>query len=154
VNMHAGITGPRRGASQPALLAVAQTLCAFGVTTLHDGDCIGVDESAYYLARAFGIHVVLHPPVNPKYRAWCGMLENEYDSHNTWWPAKPYHDRDRDVVNESAFLIAVPDVVSVHIKPTGGTGWTIDYARSIGHPMVTIWPNGVATYERWEQINV
>lgn len=145
--MIAGITGPRTGASQRALLSVAQTLCAYNVRVLHDGDCIGVDAEVYYLARAFGIHVELHPPTNPKYRAYCARLGDVVH------PEKGYHDRDMDTVNAAEFMIGVPNVVSVHIKPTGGTGWTIDYARSVLKPLVLIWPDGSATYERWDKIN-
>jgi hypothetical protein len=140
--MHAGVTGPRKGATKSALIAVAQLLGAFNVTELHDGDALGVDESVYHLARAFGIHVTLHPPKNYKWRAFCG------DSKDTWWSEKDYHERDRDIVDESRFLIAVPWIMD--INPSGGTGYTVGYAREVGKPLVLVWPDGTATYERWD----
>jgi hypothetical protein len=142
---HAAVTGPRTGATQPALLAVAQTLCAYKVTVLHDGDAVGVDYSAYHLARAFGIHVILHPPTDYKWRAFCG------DARDTFREEKPFKVRDRDMVDESEFLIAVPNTIGDH--PTGGTGYTVEYVRSVNKPLVFIWPNGHASYERWEQFN-
>jgi hypothetical protein len=143
--MHAAVTGPRTGATRHALIAVAQTLCAYNVTVLHNGDCIGVDKAVYYLARAFGIYVILHPPKNYKWRAFCG------DHADEWREEKGFHGRDRDMVNESEFLISVPDGISEH--PAGGTGWTTEYAREVNKPLVLIWPSGNATYERWEKID-
>jgi hypothetical protein len=143
--IHAAVTGPRTGATKPALLAVAQTLCAYNVTVLHDGDAVGVDESVYHLARALGIHVILHPPKNYKWRAFCG------DNRDTFRDEKEFHERDRDMVDESKFLISVPPT-ALDPSGTGGTGWTVDYARSVNRPLVLIWPNGHATYERMEKI--
>ena len=144
--IHAAVTGPRKGATQPALLAVAQTLCAYKVIVLHDGDAVGVDESVYHLARALGIHVILHPPTSYKWRAFCG------DSRDTVRGEKSFKVRDKDMVDESDFLISVPPT-ALDPSGAGGTGWTTDYARSVNKPLVLIWPNGHATYERWEKFS-
>ena len=143
--IHAGITGPRTGATHAALLAVAQTLCAYNVKVLHDGDAVGVDESVYHLARALDIHVILHPPQNPMWRALCG------DSKDTLRPEKGYYNRNMDIVDESDFLISVPAKVGLI---TGGTGHATDYARETDKPLIIIWPDGKATYERWDMPNV
>ena len=120
----AAATGPRKGAAPIQLISAAQILAAYQVTELHDGDALGFDASIYHLAKAFGIHCVMHPPINEKWRAFCG------DSTDEIRPQKGYIARDKDMVNESDFLIAAPD--TYQYKTHSGTWTTIEYARSVG----------------------
>ena len=129
----AGFTGPRTGMT-PAQLDTLQFLLRAGrVTELHHGDCLGSDAQAHSAARVFPeIRIITHPPVNPACRAFC-IADEERE------PAE-YIARDRDIVDETQYLIATPR--STTEEQRSGTWATIRYARSIGRPILRIWPDG------------
>lgn len=102
---------------------------------LHHGDCIGADELAHGIALGLEIRVILHPPKDPKQRAWCkGAWKKR--------KLKPYLERNRDIVDESDILLAVPkdpnNEPSANRARNQGTWYTIRYARKRGVPVVII----------------
>ena len=91
---------------------------------LHSGDCLGADALAFKYAKKLGWKNELHPPLNPKYRAYC----KGYDKIH---PEKEYLARNRDIVDSSKFLIAFPKDPSKE-EQRSGTWATIRYARKKG----------------------
>src|SRR5689334_7595566 len=67
---------------------------------LHQGQCIGADEEATYLARKSGIWVVSHPPVD-KSKTHSIICDETR-------PEKSFLDRNRDIVDEVNVLLAAP----------------------------------------------
>lgn len=148
-----GETGTREGAEARQLASVAWLFAKYGIKTLHDGDCVGVDSQLYDLAQAFQVGVVMHPPTNPNNRAFRGMGD---DDLVVMRPAKGYFIRDKDIVDESEVMVGVP---RQNLEPkdswkrgNGGTWWTINYARKQEKPLAIVWPTGFISYERWENV--
>lgn len=146
-----GETGTRDGAQPRQLASVAWLFAKYGIKTLHDGDCKGVDSQLFDLAKAFQVGVVMHPPTNPANRAFRGMKD---DAVILRLP-KGYYVRDRDIVDESEVMVGVPkqnfEPEESWKRGKGGTWYTINYARKQEKPIATVWPNGLITYERWEE---
>ena len=124
--MKIGITGTRNAPTQKQLDAVrkfltsAQTHCREqdDFLELHHGDCVGADAAVAAIAKEFGIKIVCHPPSKDDLRAF-------FKSDETREPLS-YFARNRNIVDETDFLIAVPYQDS-H-QSTGGTWYTVDYA--------------------------
>ena len=97
---------------------------------LHHGDCIGGDRYADLIAKRHHIKTIIHPPALKKHRAWC---TGAYFIH----PMKRYLDRNKDIVNCSNILIAMPkDIENEELR--SGTWSTIRYARKKGIQVVLI----------------
>jgi len=147
-----GETGTRHGATRLQVASVGWLWSRYPFEGLHDGDSVGVDEQLYHLALIMGLpedEIVMHPPTNSKFRAWCG-----YDGDGmhtvTMRGTKQYHARDRDVVDESEVMVGCPQqFFEPDSRPAGGTWYTIDYARMRKRPLAIVWPNGLITYENW-----
>lgn len=140
-----GFTGTRRGMTTAQTHTVANLLGAdHSIVTVHHGDCVGADADCHQIAMSEGVSLVIHPPSDAKLRAFC------HQAYEPKVPAagvtvevldpKPYHDRNRDIVNASHWLIATPQ--EDREQDRGGTWWTIRYARQQGKTVVIIWPDG------------
>jgi hypothetical protein len=131
-------------------MTVAQTrtfislLCdRVGPMVLHHGCCVGVDEQAHWFALEAGVGSIGHPPINKSLMMRIDGLAVQFDGFR---PAKPYLDRNRDIVDESEVLIVVPKEEPVEgLQATGGTWYTYRYARRFGRPTKIIWPDGSTT---------
>lgn len=130
--MKVGFTGTRKALTRAQAAEVAGVFMPPGPTQIHHGDCIGADATAHAIAVAYGLRVVVHPPSDPKLRAWCPapVVLAEED----------YLDRNRKIVDATDWLLACPD--SDKYGPGSGTWYTIRYARSIGKNVVIVFPNG------------
>lgn len=106
----------------------------------HHGDCIGADEECHRLVRALRFRVVLHPPDNDSKRAFCKLIKDRVVAME---PA-PYLERNRDIVDETRYLIAAPKGEEVQ---RSGTWSTVRYARQQGRPIYFTWPDGSVTFE-------
>jgi hypothetical protein len=91
-------------------------------TVLHHGACIGADQEAHQEALvSVGIHIVVHPPIDtsrmmaPDWNHACVEVRQH----------KPFHQRNRDIVNASTHLLALPNGPW---KNLGGTWYTVDFA--------------------------
>jgi hypothetical protein len=71
--------------------------------TFHHGDCVGADEQAHVIARICGFFIVIHPPTDPRKRAWC-------TGDFVMTPA-PYLDRNAAIVRSTVVLVAAPGEV-------------------------------------------
>jgi hypothetical protein len=90
-------------------------------TVLHHGACINADAEAHQAALAAGINIVVHPPVNTRH-----MMTPDWNHPNVEVRrALPYHQRNRDIVNASTALLALPDGPQRRLS---GTWFTVGYA--------------------------
>jgi len=122
VRVIVGFTGTRSGMTPQQKSLVREALR--GADEAHHGDCIGADEQFHELARREGVDVVIHPPSDAKQRAWCqGAIRVEQ--------AKPYLDRNKDIVQASTVLVGTPKELYEPQPGRGqGTWSTIRYARN------------------------
>lgn len=123
--MKVGFTGSRTEPTEAQLDWLASRLSALGATELHHGDCVGADAAAHTVAQVLGLRIVVHPPVNPRLRAY---VEGADETRSEF----PYLDRNKNIVNETAHLLALP------ARPEelrSGTWSTIRYARWVGRPV-------------------
>lgn len=102
--------------------------------TLHHGDCRGFDALAHNIALALQWRIVKHPGPISEWTAHC-MGADEIR------PEKTHFARNRDIVNETDFLVACPP--TEEHQPRGGTWYTIDFAKKVGKPIALILPSGL-----------
>jgi hypothetical protein len=130
--MRIGFTGTRLGMTVAQRMRFADLLA--GVAgELHHGDCVGADTGAHSIACDLGLRIVIHPPDDPKLRAWCRPADR------TLAP-KPYLQRNRDIVLDTECLIAAPGEAVEQLR--SGTWSTVRYARKLGRPIWIINPDG------------
>lgn len=129
--MIVGITGTRHGCTLDQLYRLTDRLKSLGATELHHGDCCGADSQAHDIARRLELLIVGHPPIDDKLRAFrkCDIMREPKD----------YLIRNRDIVNESDFLIALP-FQNNNVARGSGTWYTIRYARKVNCPLQIIAP--------------
>lgn len=132
--MKIGVTGSRKGISREAMIALETLLSAMTVVEAHHGDCMGIDKIFHDLVVERGIPVVVHPPNNRACRAFVTsgspVMRKE----------KSYLFRNRDIVDETDLLIALPETKEEVLR--SGTWSTIRYARTQDKRLAIIYPDG------------
>lgn len=137
---HVGFTGTRKGMTRDQkrrlLLLFEEITNKSRHVVFHHGDCVGADAEAHHLARKFPFKIVGHPPINDKFRAFCDFDEVREE--------KDYLDRNRDIVDESMYVIGAPAEPEQQLR--SGTWSTIRYAEKCGKLWVIVRPQlgGVA----------
>ena len=128
VTTHVGFTGTSKVfMTKRQFRMIGERLSSIeGHVVLHHGDCVNADAGAHYMAQLLGVDVEIHPPDNPRARAWCKGAKKVHRS-------KPYLERNHDIVDACKFLIAAPRTSKEEIR--SGTWATIRYARKIGKPV-------------------
>jgi hypothetical protein len=133
-----GFTGSRTVPTdwqQKRLLELFQFLVGMGAESFHHGDCTGSDAVSHDLAIRAGFdHIVVHPPNLSHYRAFCDTTPPK---GITLREAKPYLTRNRDIVVESAILVATPKSDEIL---RSGTWSTVRYARQCDRAIYIILP--------------
>jgi hypothetical protein len=130
-----GFTGTRRGMSynqKKNFRIIFGALAQIYEIKLHHGDAIGADAEADAIGRLYNAKIIIHPPTDPKYRAFCckrGDIQ---------FPEKPYLVRDRDIVDPCDLLISTPMTVVEILR--SGTWATIRYARKTDKPRINLEP--------------
>ena len=121
-----GFTGTRRGMTEFQKQSLEDKLRQMkrDFVWFHHGSCLGSDLEAHRIARQLGYKIALHPPAD-KYCA----AELRSDSDYVYFDAE-YLTRDREIVNQSTFLIAAPKKMIEERR--SGTWFTVRYARSVG----------------------
>jgi hypothetical protein len=122
--MIVGFTGTRLGTTYEQAVWLQERLMTLGTTELHHGDCVGADDMVHDLARWLGVRIVIHPPDDDHYRAFCEAIEGD-----EVLDPKPYLDRNHDIVDVCDVLLALPDGPE---RLRSGTWSTVRYARRIG----------------------
>jgi hypothetical protein len=130
-----GWTATRKGLTKEQLENAERLVRDARYWRLHHGDCIGGDEEIHSLCLAHGVDVVIHPPKETTWRVFCEGAVEVRDP-------LPYLDRDQEIVNESAFLVAAPD--SPVEKLRSGTWATVRRARRKRIPVLLLLPDGDA----------
>lgn len=117
---------------------------------VHHGDCVGVDEMVHMEALAAGKLIVVHPPSDPKLRAWCGVqigLET-FPGQVTILPEKGYLERDWDIAVACTEMLAAPATIAEPRSTRGSGTWTtVRYARKLCKPITIIYPDGRTKHE-------
>jgi hypothetical protein len=132
--MKIGFTGTQKGLTGRQKAEVFRLAVSLQKGEFHHGDCIGADFQAAGIFSGQGWHLVMHPPVDGTKRVWAASILPHIVVHE----AKPYLDRNRDIVNSCELLIACPDSVTEKLR--SGTWSTVRYARKIGREIVIIYP--------------
>jgi hypothetical protein len=99
----------------------------------HHGDCVGADAEADTLAKQTMRPVIIHPPTNNRFRAFCTNARETRE-------AQPYLQRNGAIVRECDVLIATPRTDAEQRR--SGTWSTIRYARKLSKPILLISPSG------------
>lgn len=130
-----GFTGTRRGMTDRQAGTIARVLLT--ASEAHHGDCLGADAEFHELAVAGGVETHVHPPEDPKLRAWC-QGDLIYD-------VKPYLERNKDIVDACEVLVAAPkEAREPRVKRGSGTWQAIGYARRTGRRTLIVWPDGTS----------
>src|SRR5210317_539103 len=120
-HMISGITGSREGISFAQLASFLKVIEDHNITEIHHGCCNGADEMAVIACHSNGLKVIGHPPSNPK-----EMSSKSIKLSEIMLPKKAYLDRNKEIVNASKMLIALPRTKEEEIR--SGTWSTIRYA--------------------------
>lgn len=133
-----GFTGTRKGMSEnqkKQLSTVFRKTVENGdEIVFHHGDCDGADAEADLIARNFGAKIHIHPPSDPKYRAFC------YQEGDIQYEEKPYLVRDHDIVDAVKIMLAAPKDETREEFRGSGTWATYRYAKvrqaNVGRPVI------------------
>ena len=123
--MRLGFTGTRNGMTDQQKDKLIGVLDAYNITQLHHGDCVGADAFAHQLAKNMGIYVVVHPPIDPRLRAWCQGDEMRDEL--------PYIERNHNIVDETRHLFVAPRTREEQVR--SGTWATYRYATRMEIPI-------------------
>ena len=107
-----------------------KNLKSSGYVFFHHGDCIGADDVAATQAYRLHFKIIVHPPINDAKRCFHGNYMEKKEP-------KEYIERNHDIVDESAGLIALPKNPKVE-ELRSGTWATIRYAKSVGKLVIII----------------
>lgn len=129
--MHVGFSGTQFGMTVLQFEAVAEFISYNQhFNNAHHGDCVGADADFHSIVE--DRWVIGHPPVKPNKRAFCNFDEVRRP--------KDYLVRNKDIVNESDFMIIVPRGFEEELR--SGTWSTARYAREKGVHGKIFWPDG------------
>lgn len=137
-----GFTGTHKGAEPEQLRGLEEKLKKIleerpdSVVELHHGQCIGADTQCAAIAKRLGFRVVGHPglakdPTNMLYRS-------EWDGNDEVREAKPFIERDHDIVDETEIMFATP--LTYEEQTRSGTWTTVRYAKKQGRTLHVIRP--------------
>lgn len=134
--MRLGFTGTREGMARWQTQFVFDEMMYLVPIEAHHGMCIGADAEFHDMLGYSHATVHGHPPTDTSkmVHCYCDVLH----------PPKPYLDRNRDIVDATEWLIAAPKGP----EGSGGTWYTVRYARRLGRPVSIIMPDGQIIRER------
>ena len=135
-----GITGSRVGITLAQLTKLLEILKEYEVNEIHHGCCKGADEMAVVTCYNNGIKIVAHPPTNPKV-----MSVKSVELSSLVMPKAPYLNRNKDIVNASEMLVALPNTNEEELR--SGTWSTVRYARKKARMITIIYPDGEVAIE-------
>jgi hypothetical protein len=130
-----GMTGTRNPLSVIQLTWLDEVMASR--PQLHHGACVNADEAAHDAAVRSGSVIVVHPPTDERLMMPKWKWSQRESIHVM--PAKPYWDRNHDIVNDTDRMIALPHGPET---PKGGTWGTVRYALSVGKGVTICYPDG------------
>src|SRR5271157_2895230 len=112
-----GFTGTQKGAHPAQIAAAKEKLKALkeeGFDEFHHGACIGADEQVAKIAADLGFKVVAHPGLaaDPKNL----MYRSEWGGSHVPREAKPFIERDHDIVDETETILATPNSYGERVR--------------------------------------
>lgn len=121
------------------------------IDIVHHGDCVGSDAQMHKLCTDLRIELGIHPPINPKARAFC-----DANPPNTLYLPKEYLARNKDIVILGLDgIIATP---KTNVEPASlrgqGTWTTIGYARKAKRNIWLVFPDGSYEFEGDKQMDL
>lgn len=131
-----GITGTRSGMSELQRSIYITFIRHHKPEKQIDGCCVGVDSEAFEIAMKEGIFTIGKPGYSARNPKDLTLRDNE--PRDEMHEPKPHFVRNRDIVNECDYLIAMPYILGAR----GGTNYTINYARKVGKKMLIILRGG------------
>lgn len=131
--MRLGFTGTQQGMTPRQRDSVRLVLSSRSFSEAHHGDCVGADQDFDTLAHDLGIPVVVHPPEDPRKRAFVsGYAKIRVE--------RPYLVRNTEIVTDTDTLVATPKGDREELR--SGTWATVRQARRQGRRVIVIWPDG------------
>lgn len=127
-----GFTGSRNQPTVRQILWLNGMIDPF--TELHHGVCVGSDAVAHEIALANHASITAHPPTDTRL-----MSESSLATADDVREAKPYLERNKDIVDETEYLVALPDGPEYE---RSGTWSTVRYAVGVGKPVSICYPDG------------
>ena len=103
-----------------------------GYTHLQHGDALGADAFAHQEATMLGFQVIIHPPTDPKFRAFCQSEDIRIPN--------AYKIRNQSMVESCSLVLALPANNTERLR--SGTWMTVRMARKQGLPIVIFYPDG------------
>lgn len=103
----------------------------------HHGDAIGADAEFHDVAQRLGVRLVVHPPLEPRHRAF--RMGDRVEK-----PAR-YKVRNRALVDEADVVVGAPAAPQAN-SPHSGTWYTLRYALRAGKRVMVLWPDGGAEW--------
>lgn len=139
-----GFTGTRYGTTREQWQTMSHVirqefLAASEEAVFHHGACAGSDAEAHMVAWSLGYAITVHPPLDGRLRAWVEQSAQWDPVADRILPARPYIERNHDIVDAVSVLIATPDGPE---RERSGTWATIRYAREKGVPTTIVMPDG------------
>lgn len=138
--IHIGFTGNQDGQTSAQKQSVRALLRKLQGTHFHHGDCVGSDAHAHEIALALNYAVIIHPPIDPRKRAYCKGATAIREE-------KPYLKRNIDIVKECSVLVATPRSYQEVIR--SGTWSTVRRAVDLERKVYVVFRDGRVT-ERTE----
>ncbi len=140
-----GFTGTRQGMTRLQSQLVESLLAIHPPKEAHHGDCIGSDAQFHrIICDQTTASIIIHPPLDKKYRAFCAADETKGDKI---LPEKPYLERNQDIVNASKIIIAAPKELLEQQR--SGTWYTIRQAREKKREIFIGFPDGTVEHEEY-----
>lgn len=131
-----GFTGGRRGLTDPQLRTFKEVLTPeddeIEPGIFRHGSCIGADDKCGWIAHQLGYRIVLHPPSDPRFRA--------YSYYDEIREEQSYLVRNMSIVLSCDELIACPNQSNEVVR--SGTWATIRYARRQQRKVMLVLPTG------------
>jgi hypothetical protein len=137
-----GFTGTQAGTTTDQLVAVSVLLLRLRkekkAEELHHGLCIGSDEQVAPVAAEQGYRTTAHPGHHPK-SPGSHAKRSAYAGDHEVRPAKPFLERNEDLVDETDCLVATPKGPE---ERRSGTWATIRYAKRTKKPVFVVERDG------------
>jgi hypothetical protein len=132
-----GFTGTRRGLTRQQFMVIEAFFKDHVILEAHHGDCIGADEEFHDICLTYDVPVILHPPENPKLRAFC-------KHYRKVMPPRPFLERNHIIVDTCDVLLAAPrEEQEPPVARGQGTWSTVRYARRSSKRFRVVWPEAV-----------
>lgn len=135
MKIQVGVTSTRRGMTskqQARGFSILHNLKTY-IDEARHGDCIGGDEQFHAFFRMLGFRTIIHPPSDPRFRAYCKgawRVEKEDD----------YLKRDRAIVRASTLIISAPYSETPQLR--SGTWYTDKYTLKSKRDLIRVLPDG------------